>query len=340
MLMVILACMPAMAVQWYYFGWGNLIHLGIAALTAIGAEAAILKLRNRPILPTIKDYSALLTAVLLAMSIPSVTPWWVTVSGTLFAIIIVKQLYGGLGFNLFNPAMAGYVMLLVAWPVQMTSWLPPAELASHQAGLSQTASLIFLETDASGNTVEHYRQSITNGVDAVTLATPLDTLKTELLQGYTATEVFNNPVFGDHAGIGWQTLNLAFLLGGLILLFTNTIRWHIPVGLLGGLTIASLIGFMISPDGCGSPVFHLLSGATMMGAFFIATDPVSASTTNKGRLYYGAMIGVLVYLIRQFGGYPDAMAFSVLLANMCVPLIDYYTRPRTYGHADKEQEQG
>lgn len=134
------------------------------------------------------------------------------------------------------------------------------------------------------------------------------------------------------AGLGWQWINLGYLAGGLFLLWKNAIRWHIPAAMLLSLAFCATLGWLISPESLNTPLIHLFSGATMLGAFFIATDPVTASTTNRGRLLYGALIGLLVWLIRSFGGYPDGVAFAVLLANICVPLIDYYTQPRVYGH--------
>jgi len=171
------------------------------------------------------------------------------------------------------------------------------------------------------------------GIVGVSQATPLDTFKTGLRAGHSAEQLLAQPIYsGVLAGLGWQWVNVGYLLGGVFLLCTRSIRWHIPAGMLISLAFCATLGWLISPHSLVSPVIHLLSGATMLGAFFIATDPVTASTTNKGRLIYGALIGLLVWLIRSFGGYPDGVAFAVLLANICVPLIDYYTQPRVYGH--------
>lgn len=164
------------------------------------------------------------------------------------------------------------------------------------------------------------------------MATPLDTIKTDIAHGLTVTESMQKPIFNEWAGHGWVWVNLGFLAGGLYLLKEKIINWHIPVSFIASLALCSGIGYIAAPGTEPGIIFHLLSGATMMAAFFIATDPVSAATTNKGRLIYGAAIGLLVYLIRTFGGFPDAVAFSVLLLNIAVPLIDYYTQPRTYGH--------
>lgn len=328
MVSVILACIPGIIAMWYFFGYGVFIQLILAIITAISCEAAVLKLRKRPVLPALKDYSAVLTAVLLALSIPSLAPWWIIVIGTFFAITIVKQLYGGLGFNLFNPAMAAYVLLLISFPVQMTSWLPIETLQTHALSVLDHIWVVFTGFTQNGFSLAQLKLD----VDGITMATPLDSLKTDLSKGLTVTESMQHAVFGQFAGLGWQWVNLGFLLGGLYLIKAKVINWHIPVSILASITVCASIGYLISPDQTAGPVFHLLSGATMFAAFFIATDPVSAATTNKGRLIYGALIGLLIYIIRTVGGYPDAVAFAVLLLNMSVPLIDYYTQPRTYGH--------
>ena len=333
MRIVTLACLPGIAVQAVLFGYGVLIQLLLAIVTAWLSEAAVLKLRGKAVLPSLKDNSALLTAVLLAISIPPYAPWWLVVIGTAFAIIIVKQLYGGLGNNLFNPAMAAYVLLLISFPLQMTQWLPPLSLQSVNLTPLDALCTVFSQYSCSGFSLSQLQSSI----DGITMATPLDTLRTDLNRGLTLDESLQKPVFYGFAGAGWLWVNLAYLAGGLLLLQQKIISWRIPLAILGSLFVLSGIASLASPDTVAGPLFHLFSGGTMLAAFFIATDPVSASTTNKGRLIYGGLIGLLVFLIRNFGGYPDAYAFAVLLANMVVPLIDYYTRPRTYGHRPRSE---
>ncbi len=329
MFLVLLAAIPGMAAQWYFFGYGNLLQVGLAALTAWSTEAAILALRHQDIKGTLADNSALLTALLLGISIPPLAPWWLVVLGTVFAIIIAKQLYGGLGQNPFNPAMIGYVVLLISFPVQMTSWLPPEALQVITPGFTDTVRMIFTDHTLAGNTM----QQLQLGIDGISQATPLDTFKTGLRAGHQAQQLLAQPIYsGLLAGLGWQWVNVGFLLGGMFLIWTNSIRWHIPLSFLLSLAICAMVGWLWSPGSLLSPAIHLFSGATMLGAFFIATDPVTASTTNKGRLVFGALAGLLVWLIRSFGGYPDGVAFAVLLANITVPLIDYYTKPRVYGH--------
>lgn len=330
------ALIPGILVQSYFFGAGVYIQIILAVLTAYIAESLCIMARDREARSALRDNTALVTAVLLAISIPSLAPWWIVVIGTAFAIIVVKQLYGGMGQNLFNPAMAGYVLLLVSFPVQMTNWLPPSSLTEYDLSLWQTLHTILFEYTPAGYSVEQLRTTI----DGVTMATPLDTVKTALSQGYTVEEAYQRPQFSALAGVGWQWVNLAFLLGGFILLQRRIISWHIPSGLLVGLLVPAFIAHIFAPSLMPGPVFHALSGATMLGAFFIATDPVSAATSPKGRFIFGGLIGLLVWLIRTWGGYPDAVAFAVLLANMSVPLIDRYTRPTVYGHTTSHRRGG
>ena len=324
---VILATLPGVGALIYFFGYGVLFQIAICAITALACEAAILKLRAKNIAVNLKDNTALLTAILLGISIPPLAPWWVGIIGTAFAIIVAKQLYGGLGFNLFNPAMVGYVLLLISFPVAMTNWMMPLEISTHTLTIADHVSAIFTGVTTSGLTVNELR----HGIDGITMATPLDTLKTDLTLGLTRGESLQKPVFSNIAGVGWQWVNIAFAIGGLVLIKLKVIRWHIPAAVMASLLFFSLLGYLLDPDSHPSPIFHLLSGATMFGAFFIATDPVTAATSNKGRLLFGCLIGGLIYIIRTFGGFPDAIAFAVLLANMTVPVIDYYSKPTTYG---------
>ncbi len=328
MRLVIYAAIPGVIAQWYFFGWGNLIHIGLAMLTAIVCEFTVLSLRKKPILVQLFDGSALLTALLIGICLPALAPWWISVIGTVFAIVIVKQLYGGLGHNPFNPAMAGYVMLLVSFPLQMTIWQPPLSLISVDLNFSNTLTTILTGFTVEGYSVEQIRTTI----DGVTMATPLDTLKTNTTMGLTVLETIKNPIFGEHFSLGWEWVNAAFLLGGLFLITQRAIAWQTPVSFLFSLFICSFIAYSINPDSSASTMFHWFTGATMLGAFFILTDPVTGATSSKGRIVVGLLAGLLVYLIRAIGGYPDGVAFAILLCNMSAPLIDQYTRPRTYGH--------
>ncbi len=323
MLQVILALIPGVLAMVWYFGPGVLINMGLASLTALACEAAALRLRGREAKPAIADLSALLTAILLAIALPPLLPWWLTMLGTAFAILIAKQLYGGLGYNPFNPAMAGYVLLLISYPVQMTSWLPPSMLNAHPLSLGQTLEAIFLGLLPQGL-----------GWDAVTSATPLDSMRVGLGLGKMIPEIRQSPLWGDFGGRGWEWVGNWFLLGGLWLLYRRVITWHIPVAMLGVLLCMAGIFWMLDPFRHPFPAFHLFSGGAILGAFFIATDPVTASTTPRGKLIFGAGIGLLVFVIRSWGGYPDAVAFAVLLMNMTAPTIDYLTQPRIFGQRE------
>ncbi|MGD8378802.1 MAG: electron transport complex subunit RsxD [Gammaproteobacteria bacterium] len=320
---VLYALIPGTLAYIWYFGWGLVINMVIATAVALGAETLMLVLRDKPLRPFLTDYSAVLTAVLLAWAIPPIAPWWVTAIGSGFAIIFAKHLYGGLGYNPFNPAMAGYVVLLISFPVAMTTWLPPANVVGQGVQLDFWDTLVTILTG-------HLPNGLT--VDAVSRATPLDMVKTQLGLNHTIAEIRQHPIFGDFGGKGWEWIGNYLFLGGLYLIARRIIRWHIPVAMLGSLVLISLLFYIGDPGSHASPGFHVFSGAAILGAFFIATDPVSAATTDKGRLIYGAGIGVLVYVIRTWGGYPDGVAFAVLLMNMAVPLIDNYTRPKVYGH--------
>jgi electron transport complex, RnfABCDGE type, D subunit len=264
MLLVLLATVPGIAVQTWFFGWGTLVQIVLAALTAWAAEAAIVRLRKQNITQSLADNSALLTGLLLAVSLPSMAPWWMVVLGTAFAVIIAKQLYGGLGHNPFNPAMIGYVVLLISFPVQMTSWLPPQDIAVTTPDFLDTLQIIFSGHTATGADINSLRM----GVDGISQATPLDTFKTSLHAGHSVNEILQSSIYhGALAGIGWQWVNVAYLVGGLFLLWQKTIRWHIPVSFLLTLGVCSTLGWIFSPETLASPQMHILSGATMLGAF-------------------------------------------------------------------------
>lgn len=315
MLNVLLATVPGLIVMTYFFGFGVLVNVAWACIVAVACEAAALRLRRRPIGFYLRDCSALVTATLLAVALPPYAPWWLIAVGIACAILLAKHLYGGLGYNPFNPAMAGYVILLISFPVQMTAWAPPRGLG-QTPGLLEALQACFWPS----------------GYDAVTMATPLDLMKQNTSE--LVSELYaQTPQFGRWAGLGWEWVNIAFLAGGAWLLYQRIFTWHAPLAMLASLSLMAAIfydgGSSVSG---GSPLFHLLSGATMFGAFFIVTDPVTSAVSVRGRLIYGAMIGVLIYVIRVRGNYPDAVAFAVLIMNFAAPFIDNYTQPRTYGH--------
>ncbi|EGN74390.1 electron transport complex, RnfABCDGE type, D subunit [Idiomarina sp. A28L] len=333
MQLVLFAMLPGFLAQLYFFGWGVVFQLSLAITVALAAESLCLIARDRAPSSGLQDNTAIVTAALLAVSIPPLAPWWVIVIGTLFSIVVVKHLFGGVGHNIFNPAMAGYVLLLISFPVQMTAWMPPTGFATNAPSFIDSLYLFLFQFTSEGFSLEQMRRIDTGSMlDAVVMATPLDHLKTQLGQGATLSEALQHPQFIGFAGAGWQWVNLGYLLGGLLLLQQRVIQWHIPVAMLGALSVCAILGSIFAPDYLPGLNIHLFSGATMFAAFFIATDPVSAATSSKGKLIYAALIGVLIYVIRSYGGYPDAVAFAVLLANLCVPVIDQYTRPVTYGH--------
>jgi len=324
MLKVLLALLPGIAMYVWYFGPAILVSITLASLTALGTEALMLKLRNRPIVPFLKDNSALLTGWLLALSIPPLAPWWLVVVGTAFAIAIAKHLYGGLGSNLFNPAMVGYAVLIISFPAHMTHWIAPQGLVLSELSFPQQLEYIF-----------HDALPQNLSLDAISMATPLDTLKTHLHLEESVQQIFNMQIFGQIGGHGSEMVAWGILFGGLYLLASRIISWHIPAAVLGTLFLISGIFHLVDPAHFAAPLFHWYSGAAMLGAFFILTDPVSSPTTNKGRLIYAAGAALITYLIRVFGGFPDGVAFATLLMNICVPLIVLYTQPPVFGKKSK-----
>ena len=324
MLKVLLALIPGIALYVWFFGPAILVSITLASITALGTEALMLRLRDRPIMPFLRDNSALLTAWLLALSIPPLAPWWLVVVGTAFSIAIAKHLYGGLGNNMFNPAMIGYAVLIISFPMQMTHWIAPHGLGQIELSFLDQLKYIFLGALPPDVTL-----------DAITMATPLDTLKTHLHLDEPVKQILGMPIYGRLAGHGSEMVSSGFLLGGLYLLATRIISWHIPVAYLVTLFAIAGIFHLVDPAHYVAPLFHWFSGAAMLGAFFILTDPVSSPTTNKGRLIYSAGAAFLTYMIRTFGGFPDGVAFATLLMNISVPLIVLYTQPKVFGKKSK-----
>ncbi|MFP4295389.1 MAG: RnfABCDGE type electron transport complex subunit D [Halothiobacillaceae bacterium] len=319
---VIYALIPGTILAIALMGWGVLVNVLLAVASALAFEAAMLSLRRRPVGFYLRDGSVVVLAWILALCLPTLVPWWIPVFAAGFAVVVGKQLFGGLGYNLFNPAMVGYIVVLVSFPAQMTLWGAPLGTETLRLGFLETWQWSLFGVFPPGL-----------GLDAVTQATPLDAWRSEQSLGVTGISALqDHPAFGVLAGQGSEWVALAFLAGGVWMIHRRLIRWHIPVAVLGSLAVISTVFWLVDPDAFGSPVFHLLAGGTMLGAFFVATDPVSASTTDLGRLVYGAGIGVLIYVIRTFGVYVDGVAFAVLLMNAAVPLIDYYTQPRPFGH--------
>jgi electron transport complex protein RnfD len=326
MFRVMAALVPGIVFYVIAFGPSILVTLTIASITAIVAEVAMLKIRSYPVKPFVLDGSVLLTAWLLALSIPPMSPWWLIVTGTVIAVVFAKHLYGGLGNNLFNPAMVGFAALMISFPAYMTHWPAPMALSTVHLGFGDQLAYMLTGSLPAGM-----------DVDAINMATPLDTLKTQLHLHHTAGEVLQMPIFDVIGGKGTVWIALMYLLGGIYLWRAKIITPHIPLAFLGGLFLMATIFYLKDADHYVAPWFHLATGGTMLGAFFIATDPVTASSTPKGKLIFGLGIGALTYVVRVLGGYPDGVAFSVLIMNAFVPLIDTYTQPRVFGHAKQEE---
>jgi len=328
MFKVLYALIPGALAMMYFFGWGVLFNLLIAISACLITEAIILRLRQRDVYHTLMDGSALLTACLLALALPSLAPWWLTVIASVFAIAVAKHLYGGLGFNPFNPAMVGYIVVMISFPLEMTLWSTPMGVNAGWPDFSTTFNWVFLGS-----------LPVTETIDSISMATPIDLIKTQLSQLHDITETRNNvrysALFSSISGTGWQWVNLLFLAGGIWLVKKGVADWRIPTAFLISLVLISNLFSVIDYANNSSALFHAFSGGTMLCAFFIATDPVTASTTPMGRWIYGASIGALVYIIRNWGGYPDGIAFAVVLMNIAAPLIDYYTQPKVYGDPNR-----
>lgn len=329
MILVILALLPATLLSLYEFGWPAIFLFVITIGAAVAAESGSLYLMGKQQRPFLLDGSAILTGWLLAMTLPPWAPWWIGVLGALIAIIIGKQVFGGIGQNLFNPAMVARVALLISFPLEMTIFHSPAPLFSASApGFYDSLAITF---------------GLASEFDAVSSATPLGHIKTELSRGIPLSEAMGSTdtlwqlSLGTASGSMGETSALLLLLGGLFLIYKRIISWHIPVSMLGSLALIASVFYLINPEAYSSPLFHLLSGAAILGAFFIATDLVTSPVSIKGQLIFGAACGALVYIIRTFAGYPEGVAFAVLLMNACVPLIDHYVKPRIYGR-DKKGE--
>lgn len=318
---VLYALTPVAAAQTWFFGWGVIAQILLAAVFALGFEAAMLKLRQRPLRPFITDGSALIAAVLFALCIPPLAPWWVAATGMLFAIVIAKHLYGGLGHNLFNPAMVGFAAVIIAFPAELSQWLLPGGVSPALPGLADTLHTIFTG-----------RLPAALDFDAITGATPLDAWSTGISQGLDVEQIRQQAVFSAPGGHGWQWIAAFATLGGLWLMTQRVISWHVPAAVVVTTLLIATPLWLAAPDTQLSPVEHLFTGALMLGAFFIATDPVSGCASPRGKLIFGAGVAILTLVIRRWGGYPDGLAFAILLMNMTAPLIDRLTVPRAYGH--------
>jgi electron transport complex protein RnfD len=324
MAQVMFALLPTTGFGLFMFGWPAIYLFLSTVLSAVLFEAACLKLSGKPASLFLWDGSALLTGWLLALSLPPWAPWWLGVTGAGLAIVVGKQIYGGIGQNLFNPAMLARVALLVSFPLEMTTWVQPTPLFSdHGPGLLQAFGITF---------------GGAGGIDGFTSATVIGHAKTELSQSKTLSEAFANGQFGlAGAWLGWmpgslgETSALLVAGGGIWLLRKQIITWHIPVSLLGTVAVLASIFYIIDSERYLGPLWHLGSGGVMLAAFFIATDYVTSPGSPRGQLIFGAGCGLLIFVIRTWGGFPEGVGFAVLLMNALTPVIDYYVRPRIYG---------
>jgi len=326
MLTVMAALLPATLFGFWLYGWPAINLWAVSLIAAIVGEAFVLRLQERAIRPALMDGSGILTAWLLAVSLPPYAPWWIAVLGSLFAVIIGKQIFGGLGQNVFNPAMAARVMLLISFPLEMTTWVAPQPMGSANApSWLESLSVTFLSQPidgmASASLLGHVKTEFTRGIG-------LD----QALSGYYTPL---DALIGSRAGSLGETGALLLLAGGLFLIARRIITWHAPVAMLLGVAVPALLFNAIDGNHYAGPLVHLLSGGLMLGAFFIVTDPVTSPNTALGQFIFGLGCGLLTWLIRTWGGYPEGVAFAVMLMNAATPLIDQYVKPRIYGRDRK-----
>ncbi len=298
---VLLALIPALVVALWAFGWGVLYQVLLCAVFCLLGEALVLMLRGRPVARTLADGSVMITALLIALALPPLAPWWISLLACLFAVLIGKQVYGGLGYNSFNPAMAGYAFVLLSFPAQFALWPAQGQELGPLTALQAVLGLL-------------------PRVDGFSAATDLALLRDGLRQMRMLAEI----QAGLPALSAWMWMNLAYLSGGLYLLIRGVIGWRIPLGVLAGVAFPALLLYALDADTAASPLFHLFRGASMCAAFFIATDPVSSPATARAQLIYAVAIGVLIYVIRRWGIYPDGVAFAVLMLNAASPALDHW----------------
>lgn len=291
---VIIALVPATAAGIYYFGLRALILIVAAIISAVFFEWLYEKITKKPV--TINDLSAVVTGLLLAMNLPASAPVWVAIVGSAFAIIFAKQLFGGLGQNFINPALAGRAFLLASYPTEMTTWVVPNGLAA----------------------------------DAATYATPLAQLKNGALDAS-----LKELVLGQVGGTIGETCAIALIIGGIYLLYKHVISWKIPVIYIATVFILFAV---IGRHGMRMPIQEIFAGGVMLGGIFMATDYASSPVTPKGQVIFAVGAGLLTYLIRTFGGYPEGVSYSILIMNCCVPLIERFTEPTIFGALPKTKE--
>lgn len=326
MALVMLALAPATLYGFWLYGWPAFYLWLITVAAAMFGEAFCLRLMNREALPVLHDGSAILTGWLLAVSLPPWAPWWIGVFGGLFATTLGKQAFGGIGQNLFNPAMVARVALLISFPVQMTAWVAPLPLFSVGAPGPIEGLLIVL-------------RGVPPAFDAVTSATMLGFAKTELSRGISLFDSLQHApalsFIGSRPGSLGETAAWLIAAGGVAMMFLRIISWHIPLAMLAGIALPAAILHAVDPARYLDMGAHVLSGGAMLGAFFIATDYVTSPNAPRGQLIFGFGCGLLTWVIRTWAGYPEGVAFAVLLMNSLTPIIDTYFKPRIYGRDRK-----
>lgn len=302
---VIIALVPATAMGIFYFGVSALVLIIAAIVSAVVFEALCQKIMKKPV--TVSDLSAVVTGLLLAMNLPASAPIWVAVVGSAFAIIFGKQLFGGLGQNFINPALAGRAFLLASYPTEMTTWVVPNGLSLADATASATSV-----------------------ADAATYATPLAELKAGALHASVG-----QLAIGQVGGCIGETCAIALIIGGIYLLYKHVISWKIPVIYIGTVFVLFAV---IGRHGVRMPLQEILAGGVMLGGIFMATDYASSPVTPKGQIIFAVGAGLITYLIRTFGGYPEGVSYSILIMNCCVPLIERFTEPTIFGALPKTKE--
>lgn len=330
MFTVMLALTPATVYGIYLYGWPALNLFLITITSAMAVEALCLYISKRPMKQGLFDGSGILSAWLVALTLPPWAPWWIGVVASICAILLGKQVFGGLGQNVFNPAMLARVIILISFPVQMTTWVNPQPMFSEldqgfMAGLNVTFN----------------NESV--DWDSISTASPLGHVKTELTLDRSIDSIMADTpswlesFLGATAGSMGETSAALILLGGIFLLLKRIISWHAPVAMLSTILFISGIFYLGDPELYAPPQFLVLNGALMLAAFFIITDPVTSPNTTRGQIVFGVGCGVLVFIIRTWGSYPEAVGFAVLLMNCFTPLIDHYIRPRIYGRTRRGQ---
>lgn len=325
MVLVMLALTPSTLYGFYIYGWPAVFLFVLTIASALAAEALSLALMRKPAGLFLSDGSAALSGWLVAATLPPWAPWWVAVLGGLIAIIIGKQIFGGLGQNVFNPAMVARVMLLVSFPVELTRFVPPRPMFSDGApGFADSLRIILGETQK---------------FDTISSASLLDQIRTVIKQGGSVQSGLAEHyeplamLVGNVPGSLGETSAILILLGGVFLLYKKVITWHTPTAMILSIALIATLMNLIDPGRYPGALYHVLSGALLLGAFFIATDYVTAPVTNTGRLIFGAGCGALVYVIRTWTVFPEGVAFAVLLMNALTPVIDFYIKPRIFGRA-------